>query len=392
MSPSAAISEDDDFDIGTIRCQNIWIHRHEYHTTILRVSRQVNKEASAIFFNENNWIIVRVNKSGFGKSLKTRGFGVISSGRTDQIEHPILKLSVTFPSLGPKKETDSFLMTPSGIHQLPRALWTVKGMSEIRLTIDLHPVFASLAPEKEDGILYCLYQLRGISKVVLNGVNQDKHKTGLPRELTTTHVDANDILEDLKTSLYCSEQGYKGGNMTELADHAESGIAFLADCHKVYGVGFIAGKEETHEAICGVTVQLASGIARARFPVQEYRSVVKYSTLAMRILPISNNLKTDLLLLRAKAFSALDLNTKALGDLLEARELMPARKDVIEELGKLKKGLATDPSEALTAFKQLRLSLDQEIEAEKRAFDARLAGRIVFRALPDGGFAFEDHR
>lgn len=82
--------------------------------------------------------------------------------------------------------------------------------------------------------------------------------------------------------------------------------------------------------------------------------------------------------------------SKALRNLVEASELSPGDKGITDALTKLKKSLNPDPGEALKAFKDLRVSIDKEKQAEQRARDA-LPGRIIIRTLPNGQLIIEDH-
>lgn len=378
--------------VGTLRCHNVWRETQEYCTEILRVNKQVHEEAAAIFLNENNWITVNVNKSGFGAEMKRRGFGVLYCGNLDHIEYPILKVSINFPSLRSRRETDTFLMSVALLNRLPRALWTTVGMREMEIRLELHPIFASISQEKEDNVLYCFYRLRGVRKAILVGGNQEKHKTMIPIELTTPHVDANDILQDLKVMVGIFNAGWKRGQRQEIADLAEITIAFLSDCYKVYGTEFISTNDQAFHDICSATIRLAEGIAEARMDLGQYHSVIKYSNYAMKILPISPKRRANLLVLQGEAQGALGKDTKLIRNLLEAQQLIPDDGSVMTKLSMLKKRLDPDPSEALAKFKELRVVAAQEVEAERKIFNRQLKGKIVFRMLPNGGLVVEDHR
>ena len=142
---------------------------------------------------ENHWIIIQVNKAGFGKDMKDHGFGGICS-KLDCIA-PALTVSVFYPSLISRDKVDTSLMANAGYSQSPRALWG-RGMEEMVLHLDLHPGIAK-NPVHEDMFLTCFYQLRGINEVILKGVRGEKHKTTMARELTMPWLDNNDILQDI---------------------------------------------------------------------------------------------------------------------------------------------------------------------------------------------------
>ena len=397
--PILNCSSTSDAEVGTIRCENVWIETPGYNMTMLRVSQQVYDEAWAVFSKENSWITITVNKAGYGADMKSRGFGVIYCGTLDHITQPVLKIRVNFPSLEPRKEEDTFLMSASGLSWLPRALWMTVGMKEMDLRIEMHRVFAGLPAEKEDDFLDCFYQIHGIRKATLVGGIQDTHKTRIPSELTTPHGDADDILQDLVLILGVFNDGWERGERHVIAELAEAAIAFLSDCFKIYGITFIIENVEVFNKIGQVTIRLAEGIAKARTELKQHESVIKYSTYAMgipigvrAISPISAKRMANLLMMRGEAYGAIGNSIDQLSDLLEAQKFMPTDKSVTGKLVTFKKDLDPDPLLALDKFKDLRVAVAQEEAAAYKKFDRMLDGKLSFRMLPNGGFVRDDRR
>ena len=358
---------------------------------MLRLNQQVHDEAWTIFARENNWITITINKLGYGAEMKKRGFGVVYCGKLDHITSPVLKVSIEFPSLRSRREKDTFAMTAAGLNRLPRALWTTVGMREMELRLELHPLFATVPAKKEDEVLNCFYQLRGIRKVTLKGGNQKKHKQMIPTELIRPHDDADDISRDLKLVVQFINEGWKSSERQELAELAESTIAFLSDCFKVYGNQFMAEDGKVFEAIAYATIRLAEGIAQARMELHEHRSVIKYATYAMCILPITRKRRASLLILRGEAHGAIGENMKQMRNLLEAQELTPNDQSVTKKFVALKKSLHPDPLQAFARFTELRSAVKREEKLERQELNQKLKGKLAFRQLPYGGFVMEDH-
>ncbi|KAK3178198.1 hypothetical protein OEA41_000331 [Lepraria neglecta] len=199
--------------------------------SILSVNRRIYQEASKVMGTENHWIIIQVNKAGFGKDMKDHGFGVIYS-KLDCIA-PALTVSVFYPSLISRDKVDTFLMANAGYSQLPRALWG-KGMEEMVLHRDLHRGIAK-NPVHEGMFLTCFYQLRGINEVILKGVRGEKHNTKMARELTMPYLDNNDILQDIGQAMFIYDQYIKDGDLQGAAEMLKCSIAVLADCFRCAG-------------------------------------------------------------------------------------------------------------------------------------------------------------
>ncbi len=382
--PIGNFSESEAFEVGTPRCQNIWKQTLEYAPAILVTCRQIHAEASAIFALENTWITVRVNKAGYGKALKERGFGVVYCGNVDRFPNPVLKVSIVFPSLQSQHEEDTFVMSPVSLLQLPRALWTTKGLEEMVLSLEVHRIFTARPADDEDDLLECFYQIRGLHKLILRGIQQKKYLRDMPSALQAPYKDGNEILKDLRQALLAFKYAHRHKNWEALANRVEASFAFLADCYKIYGSQFVNGKGETYKEICKTIIDLAAGIAQLRLRVGEYDSVIKYATLAQTIMPIAPHSKVDLLIMRGEAYEALGQDVKLMKDLLEAQKLMPENKTVTAELGKLKKRLDPHPMKALAAFKDMRALVEKQLVEERDTLNTLLDGKVKNYSLSDG--------
>ena len=383
-NPSQASEE----AIGTVRCQNVWKTQSTFQMSILRVNRQVYKEAYPIFRDENHWITFECNKAGFSKDMKASGFNVVYCGDTRHIENPVLQIAVFFPSLLERHEVDSCVLSCYGIHQFPRALWTAKGMEEMVLYIKLHPTVSKI-PENEDGFMFLFKQLRGIEYAVVEG--SPKYEESLPKEVTRPYKDAADIRIDLQVCIQQFKTFKEENRWTEAASHCESTIAFLADCYKVYGSQFIEDNDLVFNSIRSLTVQIAMDLAVAKLHVSDYQLGLKYARYALRIttdlshngfcLHLLHGLCLHLLL--GQAYMGLKQYPKAMMALLNAQACNPTDSAIIQALSVLKKSLANDPKEALSKFEKLRITADRVQEAEEEALKKKkeefISGKIVVR-------------
>ena len=347
---------------------------------ILRVNRQVYKEAYPIFRDGNQWITFQCNKAGFSKDMKESGFNVIYCGNTRHIKNPILKITAIFSSLLEKNENDTCVLSCYGIHQLPRVLWTAKGMEEMVLGLDVHPA-VSKSPKNEDELMFLFNQLRGIRRVDVRG--SPRYAESLPKQVTLLYKDAADIRVDLDLCIGQFHMYKKRNRWGEAAAYCEATIAFLADCYKVYGSHFIEDNYLLFMSIRSLTERIAMNLAEAKLQLFDYKLALKYAKYALRISPDFSQNELRLHLLHGQAYTGLKQNSKAMRALLDAQACKPTDSTIIQALGVLKKSLDIDPKEALSKFKELRITAervqDEDEDALQEMKEELLSGHIVIR-------------
>ena len=226
----------------------------EYQISILRANRQIYREAWGIFHLENFWTIVRVNKTGFGKEMKERGFPVATAGGSwRQIRFPVMNVEVTFPSLNSQKQSEAFLMVTAHLKNLMRALWTAKGASEMEVMIHIPPPLTNHTPSEGD-LLQRFFKLRGIKRVALLGALNHGYMNELRRAITTTDG-MNQSIRELKANLKKLQRFIKAEQWGYAIPQTQKQVLLLDDCKIVYGKRLI-GIEP------GITAHTA--IARSR--------------------------------------------------------------------------------------------------------------------------------
>lgn len=117
--------------VGTIRCGTNTRDILDYQMSILRVNHQLYQEALTIFQQENFWVLVRINKSGFGKQMKDLGFTVFPCANFTHIKNPVLSVNAQFHSPFIITQSDCFVVSIMHLDQLFRVLWTVAGTEQM---------------------------------------------------------------------------------------------------------------------------------------------------------------------------------------------------------------------------------------------------------------------
>ena len=346
--------------VGTVRCQNIWKIESKFEMAILRVSRQVYKEAHGIFQNENQWVVLGSNKPGFSEAIRDHGFNVVYCGEVEHIKNPILIIAVIFPSLNLAEAINSCIMTTVDIDQLSRALWTAKGMEGMVLQLILPPGLSE-SPNMEDILIEPFCLVRGIRHAEVTG--SPKFAERLPKAAREPFENGAEILAEM--AQVCSVvQSYKEQDRwIEAAEACELTITFLADCYKVYGSNIIEDNDQVFAQIRLVAVKFALDLSEARSCLRQYKLGLKYAEYALRISPVPPPM-FQICLLRGQAYTGLKQHTEAMRDLLDAQERKPQDSAMLKALGTLKQSLDPDPVKALSAFKDLRTAVEQS-KAEK---------------------------
>lgn len=136
-------------EVGTVVSENIHVEKSTCSMALLRVNRQMYREASHIF-SENIWVRVHMNKAGLGRDLKSRGYNVQAEGwRYRHNVKRALDIHIRNPT-GNNQGADSFLISLAAIAQLPRALFTLVGFTSLEFTIPVRPQFqGKFGPESE---------------------------------------------------------------------------------------------------------------------------------------------------------------------------------------------------------------------------------------------------
>ena len=207
----------------------------------------------------------------------------------------------------------------------------------------------------------------------------------LPKEVTRPYKDAADIRIDLQLCIQQFKTFKEENRWTEAATWCESTIAFLADCYKVYGSQFIEDNDLVFNSIRSLTVQIAMNLAEAKLHVSDYQLGLKYARYALRISTDLSQNGFSLHLLHGQAYMGLEQYPKAMMALLNAQACNPTDSAVIQALSVLKKSLATDPKEALSKFKELRITAERVQEADEEAIEKKeqelMSGKIVVRHI-----------
>lgn len=359
-----AETRSDEVAVGNIRCDSWRAYTFGCQISILRANRQIYREAWGIFHLENFWTIVRVNKAGFGKEMKDRGFLVLPAGdlwlRTG---FPVMKVKVDFPSLEDQEQNDVLAVASIHLKQLMRALWTAKGASEMEVMITIQPPLMDKSPSQRD-LLEPFFKLRGIKRVSILGVSKQRDIDQLTRKITTTDG-LNQTFNELTAGVRRLQRYIKARQWELAIGQAEKHAIRMTDCKTVYGNRFIGierGLNNTTavargQAALEIIIATAIGFAEVTLCQYEYINTISFVRRALYALhvfsrvsnflpgnpgthaivvpprypllpitgtvPFENEIKCVLLLIRARAYMGIERGEPAMEDIQKARELMP---------------------------------------------------------------------
>lgn len=354
----------DEVAVGTIRCESWREYTFGCQISILRANRQIYLEAWGIFHLENFWTIVRVNKAGFGKEMKNRGFQVLPARdlwlRTG---FPVMKVTVQFPSLEDQEQNDVLAVATSHLKQLMRALWTAKGASEMEVVITVQPQLTNEQPSERD-LLEPFFKLRSIKRVSILGVSKQRDIDQLTRAITTTDG-LKQTFDELTAGVKRLQRYLKERQWGLAMGQAEKHSILLTDCKAAYGSRFV-GRDPNLDINTAVTrgqaaleIITATAISFAEVTLSQYDYIntVSFARRALQALgvfcrvnawllgnpanhtivvpshhpllpitdtvPFKDEIECAILLIRARAYMGMEQGEPALEDIQKARELMP---------------------------------------------------------------------
>lgn len=357
--------------IGAVQCVSWLKYNSGFQVSILRANRQIHLESWSIFHLENFWTVVRVNKAGFGKEMKDRGFAV-ATGRDlwRDIKLPVMRVTVSFPSLQGQEHSDTLLVASVHLAQLMRGLGTAKGASGMEVTIHVLPPPTGNPPD-EGSLLAPFKKLRSIRRLTMLGVAKQTYVVQLTRAITTTNGITRTF--DELTASVRSLQGYiEEERWGSAIPQAEKLATLMADCKTVYGNRFfgietglnINAAVARSQAARDITIAIAMGIAQVTLFMRQYGNTILFATHALELVngitaihpanpitaanpviivapnhplvtyplfplistgtvPFENEVRCFILTIRARAYIGLRRGKKALNDIEKAQELMP---------------------------------------------------------------------
>ena len=345
--------------VGTIRCRCWRTYTIQFQISILRANRQIYHEACSIFNLENFWTIVRVNKAGFGKQMKDRGFPIATAHDLwHGFRFPVMKVTVIFPTLVDQRQSDAFLIATDHLKQLMRVLWTAKGSSEIEVIIHVQPPLTNKSPS-ERHLLDPFLRLRSIKKITILGVSKHGYASQLTFKLMTRDG-LTQTYADLMASIHHMQRFIKAQQWKQAILRAQKHAILLTDSKIVYGNRFVGVEPGLNintsiarsHAANEIFVATTLGIAEVNLHVRQYNDAIHFAKRALTLLsrisvfnpalaaiPIMppnyplliitgtvtsvNNFKCYIHCIRARASMGMQQAENAMVDIEKAREFMP---------------------------------------------------------------------
>lgn len=281
--------------VGTIQCESWSTWTLAYQISILRANRRIYREARSIFYLENFWIVVWVNKAGFGEEIKNRGFPVATVVDVwRSIRFPVMKVTVIFPSLESQKQSDALLVAAVHFDELIRTLWTTKGSSEMEVTIQIQQRRTNNSPGSGD-LLRPFLNLRSIKRVTILGVSKQQYIDELTRSITITDG-INSTMRQLLAGTKCLQRYIDEELWEDAIAQAKEQIILIADCKLVYGKRFleiepglsintaIVRSQSAKEMIIATAV----GIAAVTLYLRQYENAVRFADRALDLILLAS--------------------------------------------------------------------------------------------------------
>ena len=264
---------------GTIRTHSVLKYTLGFQLQLLRVNRQIYEEASSIFNGENGWVVVDVNKTGFGQDLEDHGYAVIyrkPNGRKI-IEYPVLRISITFIGSHTIGGSDSFILSTAGINQLPRALWTLQNCNLMRIFYETSPDYTN-HPAAARKVVRALSRLWTYS-IIRHNLPPPGGRLHLPNWLPEGPPESGDVIAlELLNARRVIEQYRRGGNAPKVVSLCEKSMAYLVGCYQLYGDLHVNTSVKTTRTIAGRIFNIALLLAEAQVALCRYEAVIKYCT------------------------------------------------------------------------------------------------------------------
>ena len=260
-----------------------------YEASILRVNRQIYGEATGIFYLENFWIVVWVNKAGFGKAMKDSGFPVAAAGDLwRHIRSPVMEVAITFPSLKDQKQNDFFVLASIHLKHLMRVLWTAKGSAEIEVMIQIKPPLTSKTPSKTD-LLKPFFKLRRVNNITVLGVSNQKNIDKLKRKITTIDC-INQSIDELRARANSLQRYIKAHEWENAVHQAKNLAVLISDCRLVYDERFVGiepnlgfnASTARGQAAKEILITTAVSIAEVAIYLSQYENATRFASCALR--------------------------------------------------------------------------------------------------------------
>lgn len=290
---SVAFDQPDEMAVGTVRCRPRRVYTMEYQIAILRTNWQIYSEASSIFYLENFWVIVHINKAGFGQEMKDNGFPVVLAGNLWRcVKFPAMKVLVTFPSLNDQIQSDVLVVPTIHLEELMRALWTAKGASDMEVTVRVRPPLTNKSPKKGD-LLRPFLQLRSIKRFVIWPASGHEYMNELTRAVTTTETDGiNQSFRELTAGLKILQRSIKTKQWRAAVPQVEKHLMLMIDCQIVYGERFNGIEPSLEEDLAvarawashDINIASAMSLAEVNYHMHKYSSTISDADRALDLM------------------------------------------------------------------------------------------------------------
>jgi len=223
---------------------------YDFEPAILRVNRQIYKEARSILYEDNIWIVVKANWKAydFNDMLKSNGFPVLTLRGVGYIEKPSLKIeaSFTYPNgeVG-VKEVAAIALANDLLIEISRCFWRHADKYSLNLTLTLgSPPYQVSRLQMQEKLLRPFGQARGVKKAVIKGAASKADGKALQKLMQSQVSTWEEVLGTLARFKRSGDVAFLLGKLEEAWLGYRYGIRYLQDCTEICrkyleGRGFI---------------------------------------------------------------------------------------------------------------------------------------------------------
>ena len=294
--------------------------------------------------------------------MKDLGFPVATANDLMRfIQFPVMKVEVKFPNPESEEQSDELLIAAVHLNQLVRVLWTAKGASEMEVIIEVQPPVTNSSPSSRS-LLRPFFDLRNVKKVIIWSQASRRYEYKLTRAMTKTDDDSQSFNE-LTASVKCLQEHIRAQRWEQAVAQAESHAILMADYRIVYDNHFISINQGIdvdtavirYHAIKEMYIASAMSIAEVTLHLHQYSNALLFADYGLKhishnsaffqhltlthptIMALFNNqllsytgtlagekdTKCSILLIRARAYMALENSMMAILDIKKARKILP---------------------------------------------------------------------
>jgi len=166
---------------------------------ILRVNKQMHREASEILYREISWVMFNTNYHAFVKNLKALDYNMIAVKHDNPLRTfpfggtPALQADLTVGHISGSEAQDIIIVPLFDAQRICKAFTSVNAPMELEFNIRLD-TSAQARPDCQEVMLECLRDIRGIGHATVEGVNPPSLGTEIAVLMMKPFADTDELM------------------------------------------------------------------------------------------------------------------------------------------------------------------------------------------------------